>query len=162
MNISCNIVPYTMVECLCAGKPQHDPGQCCPAGQSGQGSGPPPQHCLFISHGCQLSSGVYWEVLWDAVLTCLKLSPGTPESTLVSGQCTLVCCCSSVLHCQNRRGDTVQPSGREALRGLTQHTSLKGPAAAPGSHRFESCPKIMGTTEHLKCVGSTIPELGMC
>lgn len=70
MNISCNIVPCAMVECLCAGKPQHDPGQRCPTGQPGQVSGPPPHHCPFISHGCQPSSGVYWEVLWAAALTC--------------------------------------------------------------------------------------------
>lgn len=124
MNISCNIVPYTMVECLCAGKPQHDPGQCCPTGQPGQGSGPPPLHCLFISHWCQLSSGVYGEVLWDAVLTCLKLSPGTPESTLISGQCTLVCCCSSVL--QQSEGHSLECWGfSDVWRWIWRHGSRR-------------------------------------
>lgn len=31
------------------------------------------------------------------VLTCLKLSPGIPESTSILGQCTLVYCCSSAV-----------------------------------------------------------------
>lgn len=36
-------------------------------------------------------------------LTCLKLSPDIPGSTLTWDQCTLACCCSWALHCQRRK-----------------------------------------------------------
>lgn len=156
-----------LVECLCAGKSQHDPSQCRPTGQPGQGSGPPPHHCPFLSHGGQLSSGVYWKVLWAVVLTCLRLCPGTLGSTLISGQCTLVCCCFSALHCQNTREETLysragerkRSRGRKRSCGLTRHTQLKvlteGPSCCSWKPQFWK-------TQRLECVGTTTEELGMC
>lgn len=98
MNISCNIVPYAVVECLCAGKPQHDPGErAVPLANRARVQTPPPHHALSFPTDVSLPRGSTGKVLWAVVLTCLKLYPGTLESTLISGQCTLVCCYSSAL-----------------------------------------------------------------
>lgn len=83
-----------------------------------------PTTALSSPTDVSLPRGVYWEVLWAAVLTCLKLYPGTPESTLVSGQCTLVCCCSSVVRCKNKRGDTVWERGKGISWTHPAHSSL--------------------------------------
>lgn len=111
-----------------------------------------PTTALSSPTDVSLPRGVYWEVLWAVVLTCLKLSPGTPESTLISGQCTLVCCCSSALPCRTEEetmysgvggGQCVDSPNSPSLR-----SSLKGPAAAPTpSLGFESCPGLTGKTQ---------------
>lgn len=118
MNISCDIVPYAINAIMyMLGSPlAHSQVNALPhrhTWPSSFRSSSPLYLCPFTFHTVlAFLQQLQWKVLLAVVLTCLKLSPGIPESTSILGQCTLVCCYSSALPCQNRRGDNVQLNGR--------------------------------------------------